>query len=277
MPEPPGVAEFIDSKRFYLVFLAMRKFLLCALIVLAGLLRAGTTLGADLGGLQPSAPYGVFSTLTATSPPKGRIVASVNYENTINDEFYRFGTNVAVGLTDNLEFSISLADQAGLEDYTFGLKHRIIDESEQALSLAYVLTASLASGTPGISTNGRWGGGLVVSKRVGPVYGHANLFFAKPGKAANKDEVRFSAGFVFSAAHNLWLMGELFGRSSHYSNDIDQVETRIGYRMLIGENLYASIGGGVDLWASTPRYRLMASLSFILPSQGSRTRKMYEE
>ena len=52
-------------------------------------------------------------------------------------------------------------------------------------------------GGKSFSTDGRAGAGIIVSKRVGPVCGHANIFYEKVGSSKLEDEVSFAAGFDF--------------------------------------------------------------------------------
>ncbi len=53
----------------------------------------------------------------------------------------------------------------------------------------------------------------------------------KPGKGRLEDEVSFLAGLDFAAAHNFKLLAELYCRKSHFSNKVDTIEGRVGYRI----------------------------------------------
>lgn len=234
--------------------------------------------GADINGLRPPAPYGVYSTMSANSPERGQAAISGTYETIFNSSFYRFGANIAYGLSDNMELSLSISDQRdGLEDMAFGFKHRFIDEGAHGPSLAYLVTASLATGKEEVSTEGRYGGGLIISQRVGPVYSHLNAVYTMPCDSDFKGEFKLSSGIVFSAAHNIWLLGEIVVKSSHFSENIDEVETRLGYRVRLAENVYADLGLGVDLKQDPVTYRFMASLSFQYPQEQKQIRRIYED
>ena len=63
--------------------------------------------------------------------------------------------------------------------------------------MAYIVNVSLPTGSERLTTDGRYGAGLIVSKRVGPVNGHMNFFYEKTGTKELKDEVTFLAGLGF--------------------------------------------------------------------------------
>lgn len=258
----------------------MKKYLFPAVFLLANLLIAEHCYGADLSGLQPPAPYGVFSTMSASSPPRGTAAIALSAERSGEPNFWRLSTHLAYGITDSVEFSASIPyvdnTNSGLEDIAFGVKHRFFDEGKYGPSIAYLFTFSVASGVDELSTEGRAGGGIILSKRVGPVNGHANLFYTLPFDSALKDELRFSAGIDFSASHDFRILGELFGRSSHFSDEVDQLEARFGYRFIIGEDTFTTLGVGFDIKDRDPEYRIMASLTLLFPREKKTIKKVYE-
>jgi len=257
--------------------LAMRKSAALAVFAIIFLFSPGISYGADINGLRPSAPYGIFSTLSATSPPKGHVVMSGTYEALLNSSFYRFGANFAYGISNNVELSMSVSDQReGFEDIALGIKHRFIDMGTDGPSVAYLVTASLDTGSEDVSTDGRVGGGLILTQRVGPVYSHFNIMYAWPMDSSYEGELRLSTGFVFAEAHNVWLLGEFDLRSSHFSRDIDRVEAKIGQRARIAEGVYFDLGLGVDFKQEPTDYRLMASLSFEYPREEKKIKRIYE-
>ncbi len=240
--------------------------------------------GFDLKGLQPVAPYGVFSTFGADSLQKGKAAVAVGFEISREPDFNRFTAQMAYGIKDNIEFELTMPYVSewknsvdGFEDIAVGFKHRFFDEGKYGPAIAYIINASISSGRDEFSTNGRIGAGLVISKRVGPVNGHANIFYAKPGSSSLKDEISFSAGLDFAAAHNFKLLGELHGRKSHYSSEIDQLEWRIGYRVKTTDNLFTTIGVGFDLKNRSPEYRILISLSLLFPAEEKKIKRIYEE
>jgi len=270
----------IDTLLFFLLFLTMRKRCLLAISIL--FLLAGTGYGFDLKGVQPVDPYGIFSTFSAESLPRGKAAFSGGVDISIDPDFYRFVFKTAYGLTDTMElmmtvpyvFRNDVGD--GFEDTAFGFKHRFFEEGKYGPSLAYMLNASLPSGRDGLTTDGRYGIAVIVSKRVGPVNGHLNLIYEKPGDSSFEDEVSFLAGIDFSASHNFKLLGELYCRKSHDSDKIDLAEGRIGYRFKTTEWIYTSFGAGFDFKNRNPETRLMFSVTFLTP-QEKKIRKIFEE
>jgi hypothetical protein len=68
----------------------------------------GTTQAFDIAGLQPLAPEGVFSTFGTESLPKGKVSAEVSLERSRETDFYRVMLKSAYGLSDNLEFIVTV-------------------------------------------------------------------------------------------------------------------------------------------------------------------------
>jgi hypothetical protein len=215
--------------------------------------------------------------MSAQSPQKGHAAVDFTYEASLQDSFARLGSNFAFGVSDRVEFSMSIPNQRDdFEDISIGLKHRFIDKGPRGPSLAYLLTSSFDTGKKALSTGGRYGGGLIISEKVGPVYAHFNIFYTIPSNSLYKGEFRSSAGIVFSAAHNVWFLSEAYVRSSHFSEQIDQFETRFGYRALVSENVYTDIGMGIDFKQDPTDYRVIASLSFQFPRKDRKIKRIYE-
>lgn len=259
----------------------MNRYLLIA--ILTGLAAANTAYAFDLKGSQPVAPYGVFSTFSAEGLPKGASAISFGVEKSRQPDFYRFTAQLGHGITDAVEIGATVPyvlewqdSVDGVEDITVYLKHRFFDEGRYGPSVAYVITAGIPSGRDDFSTEGGVGAGIVVSKKVGPVYGHANLFYSRPGTDSLKDDITFSAGIDFSASHSFRILGELYGKKS-YSGKLDRLEARFGYRIITTENLFTTIGAGFDLKNRSPEYRLLFSLTYHLPREKRRIRDIIED
>jgi len=261
----------------------MRKYLLFTIILVILPLHKDSY-GFDITGLQPASPYGVFSTFSAESPPKGKIALSTDAEILFDPDFYRFLLKTAYGITDTIEFDITIpyiynwADSTdGFEDIAIGLKHRFLDEGRHGVSIAYILNASLPSGRDEFSTNGSFGGGLIVSKRMGPVKGHANIFYEKPGKGSLHEEIILAAGLDFAAAHNVKILGEIYSKKGYDSKKFDSTEARIGYRIKASDMIYTTLGIGFDIDSKDPHYKILLSVSFFLPQEKKVIKKIYEE
>ncbi|MDP3259974.1 MAG: hypothetical protein Q8M34_05240 [Thermodesulfovibrionales bacterium] len=240
--------------------------------------------GFDIKGLQPVAPYGVFSTFSADSLKKGNYAFGAGVEKSAEPDFFRYLFQYAHGINDRIEFmaTVPYVDRwenvkSGFEDIALGVKHRFVDEAKYTPSVAYMVNASIPSGKEVFSTDGRAGAGIIVSKRVGPVSGHVNIFYEKVGSSKLEDEVSFSAGFDFSAAHDFKVLAEIYGRKSHYSGSLDDLEGRFGYRFMTTDYLYTTVGVGVDFKDRSPEYRVMLSITAILPVQKKTIKKVYEE
>jgi hypothetical protein len=275
--------RFIDSLEVFCYVLEMRKYLLLSVFLFILLFPEGSP-GFDITGLQPTSPYGVFSTFSAESPPKGKFAFSTDAEILFEPDFYRFLFKAAYGITDNIEFNVTIpyvykwAETVnGFEDIAIGLKHRFADETKYSPSVAYILNASIPSGRDEFSTDGVFGGGLLVSKRVGPVKGHFNVMYEKPGKASLDDEVMLAAGLDFAAAHNMKLLAELYSKKGFDSNKFDSTELRVGYRVRASDILYTTVGVAFDIASEDPEYRLLISFSFLLPPEKKVIKKYYEK
>jgi hypothetical protein len=259
----------------------MKKSLLFFFVIL--LLWYGNSYGFDIKGLQPVDPYGVFSTFSADSLPKNKAAFSAGTEISIDPDFYRFIFKTAYGITDNIELNITVPyvfdfdSVDGFEDFALGYKHRFFDEGKYGPSLAYVLSVSLPSGQDELSTDGRYGLGFILSKRVGPVNGHLNLLYARPGCSELKKELSFLAGLDFAAAHNFKILAELLVKKSHYSEKVDSIEGRFGYRIKTTDFIYTTFGAGFDFKNRNPETRVMFTVTFLSPTEKKKIERIFEE
>ncbi len=256
-----------------LPFLVFVLFLLC-----------NNSYGFDIKGLQPVDPYGVFSSFSAQSLAKGKAAFSTGAEMSVSPDFYRFVFKSAYGITDNVELNVTIpyvlggaGTPDGFEDASFGIKHRFFEEGKYGPSLAYILSASLPSGRDAFSTEGAYGAGLIMSKRVGPVNGHLNLFYMKPGSKRFEDEVSFLAGLDFAAANNFKILAELYCRKSYFSDKLDLMEGRIGYRIKTTDFIYTTFGAGWDFKKRSPETRVLFAVTFLSPKEKKKIERIYEE
>jgi hypothetical protein len=260
----------------------MKKYFLLSVIILLSM--NGKSYGFDIKSLQPVDPYGVFSTFSAESLPKGKAAVSAGTELSVDPDFYSLIFKTAYGITDTIELDMTVpyvfgSDTVGdgFEDVAFGIKHRFLDENKYGLSMGYILTGSVPSGRDELSTEGRYGIGLLMSKRVGPVNGHLNFFYAEPGTKRLRNEASLLAGLDFAASHNFKLLSELICKKSHFANKIDNVEVRFGYRIKTTDYIYTSFGAGFDLKNRNPETRLIFTVTFLTHSEKKKIKKIYEE
>jgi hypothetical protein len=257
-------------------------FLVCSLFSVLCLLPSAHAF--DIKGLQPLPPYGVFSTFSAESLKQNKVGIGLSFERSGDPDFYRTVFQFAYGLHNKFEFNATLPyvidwhDRIdGFEDLSLGIKHRIIDETEAVPAVAYVLTVSAPSGKSEFSTDGRVGGGLLLTKKIGPFKGHINAFYSKPEMAGLKNEYSVNLGTELAVTHSSKLLAEIVGRKNYFKNKIDLLEWRIGYRIATTDYLYTTIGAGFDIKNRTPDYRLMFSVSIILPTEKKKIQRIYEE
>lgn len=238
----------------------------------------------DISGLQPLAPDGIFSTFSAESLPKNRVSAELSLERSREPDFYRIMMKAAYGLSDNLEFIATVPYVLdfqdgidGFEDIALGFKHRFFNEGKYGPSLAYVLTASLPSGREELSTDGKVGIGLILSKRIAPFQGNVNVFYAIPGKGKLHDEITLATGIEFAATHNSELLAEFIAKKGHYSDEYDQLEARFGYRLKTTDMLYTTIGAGMDFKNRSPEYRFLLKITYTNAQGKKKVKKVVEE
>ena len=259
----------------------MRKYL--CFLFLAFFTFTGYAHGLDLKGFQPLAPYGVFSTFSAESLPGGKSGVALGFESSVRPDFYRITGQFVHGFTDSLEIGVTIPYRSedggstqGFEDIAIGLKHRIFEEGKYGPSVAYLITGSFSSGGDEFGTKGSIGGGIIVTKRVGPVKGHLNRCYSRPGASKRKDDVTFAGGLEFSASHAFTILGELYLKKS-YSGRVDRLEPRFGYRILMAEDLFTTLGGGFDFKNRSPEYRILLSVSYLFPAQREKIKKINEQ
>ncbi len=261
----------------------MKKCLYFFLLGLAFLFTSSVE-AFDVKGLQPVPPYGVFSTFSAESLKQNHVGVSLEFEKSVGPDFYRTTLKGAFGLHDRFEVMFSLPyvfshkdGGEGLEDVSFGVKHRLLDESDYLPAFAYLLTVSAPSENDQISTNGRVGGGLLLTKKLGPFKGHMNLLYIVPGKDELHDEYDLNLGAEIAVTHNTKFLAELVGRKDFDKGKLNLLEWRLGYRVATSDNIFTTIGAGWDFKNRTPDFRLLFSVSVILPLQKPKIQKVYED
>lgn len=256
----------------------------CIFSFLFTFLLFGPSHAFDIAGLMPLAPDGVFSTFSTESLPRNKASIELAMERSREPDFYRFTMKAAYGISSNLEFIANVPyvlqyqdDVDGFEDIAIGLKHRFYDEGKYGPSLAYLLTASIPVGAEELSTDGRVGVALILSKRIGPFQGSFNISYVRPGKGDLQDEVLLASGITFSATHSSEILAEFLARNSHDTNEYDQLEARLGYRLRTTDALYTTIGAGMDFKNRSPEYRLLLTITYTNAKGKKQLKKIIEE
>lgn len=263
----------------------MKRFIFLIFYVFAIVLSwFSSTCAFDISGLQPVSPHGVFSTFSTESMSRSKVALEIGAERSREPDFYRLTIKGAYGITDTIEFDITIPyvlnfsdTYDGVEDISLGIRHRFYDEGKFGPSVAVMFNASIPSGRDRLSTNGRFGVGLIISKRIAPFKGHINLFYAKPGISSLHDEIWLSSGLEFSAGHNFSLLGEILAKKSHFSDEYNQIEAKVGYRMRTTDYLHTTVGLGFDLKNRNPEYRIMLSVSYTPQYAKKKFKRIYEQ
>jgi len=237
----------------------------------------------DTEGLRPLPPYGVFSTFSAESLQQNSVGIDLGFEKSSRPNFYRTTLQLAYGLHDRFEIDMTLPyvdnsqrQISGLEDANFGIKHRVLDEGNYYPAIAYMLTVATPSGSTNYTTNGEHGGGLLFTKKIGPFKEHLNLLYERPGESNLHNRYDVNWGSELAITHDSKFIAELVGRKDYFKEKLDLLEWRVGYRIATLENLYTTLGAGFNVERRTPDYRLLFSISLILPQHKKKLEKIYE-
>ncbi|MBN2653757.1 MAG: hypothetical protein JXR79_01395 [Nitrospirae bacterium] len=259
----------------------MKRLLIITLLAVS---FANTADCYEVKGLQPLAPYGVFSTFSAETLNHKKFNLGMNLEKIQDPNFYRASIQFAYGLTKNIEFSAALPivlnwqeSTDGTEDLAFGIKHKIYNGSSVLPAVSYLIAVSGYSGKDNFTTEGRIGGGLILTKKIGPFKGHMNFFYFKPGKSELHEEYSLNIGTELAVSNRSVILAEVIGKKEFDKNKINMLEWRLGYRTRTADNIYTTIGAGFDIKNRTPDLRIMFSVNFILPIDKVRIERVVEE
>ncbi|MBF0466065.1 MAG: hypothetical protein HQK88_14040 [Nitrospirae bacterium] len=264
----------IWHKRALFVFVA---------IVSATLIAGNKSANAfDFKGLQPVQPNGIFSTFSASINEQGSAALGVELEQSVDPTFYRITSSLSYSLANTVEFDATVpfsmkTNEYGFEDASIGLKTLLFEEKELRPAIAILGIISAPSGQNEITTNGRYGGGLILSKKVGPFRTHLNALYYVPFKEDLRNEIDILLGSDYPIAHNLNLLTELYLKKSYYVNSFDYFEGRIGYRFRPLDFLYTTLGVGYDFMRSRPDVRIFLNFTVVYPHKEPVYNRIYEE
>lgn len=224
----------------------------------------------EIHGLQPLPPNGIFSTFSAESLKSKKTGIGFGFEISSAPKFYYASLQSGYGLTDRMELNFSAPyiwddKVGGFEDINFGLKHRVIEEDHYNPALAYIIMFSPPTGKEYFSTNTRLGGGLILTKKVGPFKGHINALYFRPEKSTLREKYVLNLGCNIAVSNNMNILSEISGNKDYFEKQVKPIEWRIGYRIEVPDNLYTTIGGGFDITAKDPEVRFLMSIGLILP------------
>lgn len=240
----------------------------------------------DRKGFSPTAPFSVISTFSADSPKQNQVAIDLSFELTNDPDIKRTNLNISYGLTSNVEIIANLPynfsyhnslNGNGSEDINFGFKHRVIDETTYLPAFAYMLYVSGDFGNEDFSTEGGIGGGLIVTKKIGPVKAHGNLIYFRPNKEGLKEQWNLNLGSELKVSYNSSILFEIIGRKAIDKNKIDLVEWRLGYRVRITDFSYTTVSTGFDIKNRNPDVRVMFGISVVLPGEKHKHKRIVED
>ncbi|MCX8033959.1 MAG: hypothetical protein N3A00_01405 [Thermodesulfovibrio sp.] len=240
----------------------------------------------DRKGFSPTSPFSVFSTFLADSPKQNQLAIDLGFDISREPDVKRINLNLSYGLTDKIEIIAGLPyvfkysnafDERGFEDINFGFKHRFIDETVYLPAVAYLVYVSGEIGNEKFSSEGGLGGGIIISKKIGPVKTHGNIIYFRPNREVLKETWNLNFGTELLISHNSKILFEIIGRKAIDRNKIDLLEWRLGYRIRITDFSYSTVGMGFDIKDRNPDMRFMFSISFVLPKEKSKIKKIVED
>ncbi len=262
----------------------MKKYTLVLFTLCFNILFIELSSGHDLKGLSPNQPNGIFSTFSTATTIKNTYSLSFELERSLSPDFTRIFSIFSYGASSNIDLNITVPYQFNqddslnsFEDSSFGIKHRFIEEGQYLPSIAYIVSVSASSGKDNLSTDGKYGAGIILTKKIGPFRCHSNLFYFHPDRTTLEDEIDFLIGFDLPAANDLDILTEIATKSSHTSQDIDSIEGRFGYRYKPNESLYTTLGMGRDFKKNSPELRLFLSFTLIFPKKGYKIKQLFED
>jgi hypothetical protein len=255
-------------------------------IVIIILLLLSPCYAFDRKGFSPTSPFSVFSTFSSESPKQNQVAIDLGFDISEEPDMKRVNLNLSYGLTDRIEIIAGLPyvfqyansfKERGFEDINFGFKHRFIDETVYLPALAYLLYISAEIVNEKFSSEGGFGGGVVVSKKIGPLKTHGNLIYFKPNRENLKNLWLLNVGTELLVSYNSRILLEIVGRKALDRNKIDLIEWRLGYRIKITDFSYSTVSMGFDIKNRNPEMRFMFNISFVLPKEKNKIKKITEE
>jgi len=220
-------------------------------------------------GLQPVQPNGVFSSFSAHTLSGGAFALGLDYEHAIDINYDRLTLKSGFGLTDEAEVLVTVPyvmdweERDGFEDTSFGFKHRVFSEEYYGPSVAYLLKGSIPSGRSLFSTDGSVGGGLIVSKKIGPFSSNLNMTYSEPFKKSLNEQIELIAGFTLSASHDFDIIAEFYALDPYDSKHFDTMEVKFGYRLRTTDYIRTVVGVGYDLLDRLPEFKVMISFNLL--------------
>lgn len=225
----------------------------------------------ELNTIKPVPPYGVFSAMSAQSLDQGSSSFGLIIERSNEPDFFRYTAAMSYGISNSVELTFNLPylndHLDGLEDFTMGVKYRLLSQAVYGPSVALLGLVYLPIGREELSRDGAVGAGLLITEKVGPFTGHLNGIWITSQKDELRKEWDLLGALTFPLFHNMEILGEFQVRKSPFTTSVDLSEARFGYR-LFNEYIFGTLGLGIDLKNRSPEYRILFSLATRLPKKG---------
>ena len=228
----------------------------------------------DLDMVRPQSPYGGFFSYSADTIPKGDFTVGYSLERSQKPDFYRHVLGAAYGLGNRADLTLDIGyvngfhGMGGFEDLGAAFKYRVLNMGRYAPAVAAMAFGYAPTGRDTVSWGGGIGGGIVLTRTIGPLTANLNAIITNPGQNGLHNELDFLGSLGFPIAHGATVLGEFQVRKEAYSGRVDLTEARFGYR-ITGDKLFTSMGLGFGLHERHPQFRLIISIGALLGKAGA--------
>ncbi len=227
----------------------------------------------DLDLVRPQSPYGGFFAYSAETIPKGDFAVGYSLERSQKPDFYRQVVGGAYGLGNRADLTLDAGfvngyhGQGGFEDIGAAFKYRLLDEGRYAPAVAAMAFGYAPTGRDTVSWGGGVGGGVALTRTLGPLTANLDAIITNPGQSGLHNEFDFLGSLGFPIAHGATILSEFQVRKEAYSGRVDLSEVRFGYRIM-SDKLYSALGLGFGLKERHPQFRLIISVGALLGKPG---------
>lgn len=163
----------------------------------------------------------------------------------------------------NLPYAIDYEGENGFQDMTLALKQAILYEGRLHPSIS-LLGLYTVEGKEEISKGGGYGGGILITKKVGPFLGNINFIYFNPRRDELKDEYQVRIGGNVSIAHDFRTIIDLLVKKSVSSDEIDHMVASFGYSVSLSHRVTGYGGFGYDLKGDISSWNIFIRFNFHL-------------
>lgn len=192
-----------------------------------------------------------FTALSAYPVGIGAGSVDLQLSKIISPDYWSLRMSISYGLFRtgelilNIPYAFDYAEEEGFQDINFALKQVLFYEGRYNPSISIIGTYSV-DGKRNISTGGAVGGGVLITKKVGPFVGNLNLLYFHPHVDGLDDEYQIRIGGNVSVSHDFVTILDFLIKKSFYSNEIDHIEGRFGYSITLSSSVSGYGGFGYD-------------------------------